>query len=614
MMKKKKDFQLIWILILVGFAGNIQFLHAQDSAIDWFNRGTEVPGTHEKITCYLQAIKLDPEFIEAYYNLGYVYKNLGDFNNAEKAFRQALLTDPSKLNNENKLRITYELGITLKKLTRYAEALETLESAKNLASQKEIRAAVLYELGRAKLLMGNFEGAVAEFNEGLQLNSSKQRTFESAVENARTLREVDNWYVQGNNHLNNGQYDEAISAFTRVVQTTPNYKNALQRLASAQQAKDRQARQDNLSDVYARGIGYLQRGDWQNALVAFRQVEKIDPNYKDVKVRLTESQAKLDQVLQQGVYDKIYNDGMAEYRKGNWIDAIVAFNKVREWNPAYKSVDRIYRDAQNKLNQEGEDSVKNRYYAQAKTYLNRGEWASAVASLNQLRNMDRNYRDVQFLLQQAQAGLENEAKFSQLENYYTEAINHYNNEDWLKAIIAFEKIQQVNPNYQDVTEKLAAAQNNLDNPTTALTTEKSIKNNSSPQQTTRSWIFIGAALSLFLIPAGVALFIVPTTRARLLLIQGNYQKAALIYESILMKKPDKLKLYPLLANIYLMLNRNDETARKVYDFALQMDISPQLRQRLDELTNRKFINNSESSDIESLEQQLARELLNLKNS
>ena len=614
MMKKKKELQFIWILIVVGIASNIQILNAQDSAIDWFNRGTEVTSAQEKITCYLQAIKLDPQFIEAYYNLGYVYKNLNDYNNAERAFRQALLTDPSKLNNENKIRITYELGITLKKLTRYTEALEILESAKNLASQREIRAAVLYELGRTKLLMGNFDGAVAEFSEGLQLNSSKQKTFESAIENARTLREVDSWYVQGNNHLNNSQYDEAINAFTRVVRTAPNYKNALQRLASAQQAKDRQARQEDLSDVYARGIGYLQRGDWQNAIVAFRQVEKIDPNYKDIKVRLAESQSKLDQELQQEVYEKIFNDGMEEYRKGNWIDAIVAFNRVREWNPGFKNVDRVYRDAQSKLNQEGEDSIKNRYYTQAKNYINRGEWESAIASLKQLRDLDRNYRDVQFLLQQAQSGLENEAKSSQIDNYYAEAMNHFNNGDWLKAIIAFEKIQQINPNYRDVTEKLADAQGKLDSPMTAQTTEKSVERGNSPQKTNRNWMLIGAALSLFLIPSSVALFMIPSTRAKVFLLGGKYQKAALIYESILMKKPDKVKLYPLLANIYLMLNRNDETAKKVYDLALQMDISPQLRQRLDELNNQKLLNNNDTSDIESLEQQLERELLNLKKS
>jgi len=52
----------------------------------------------------------------------------------------------------------------------------------------------------------------------------------------------------------------------------------------------------------------------------------------------------------------------------------------------------------------------------------------------------------------------------------------------------------------------------------------------------------------------------------------------------------------------------DETARKVYDIVLQMDISPQLRQKLDEMTNQKYLDDKQSDDIESLEEQLRREL------
>jgi len=39
-----------------------------------------------------------------------------------------------------------------------------------------------------------------------------------------------------------------------------------------------------------------------------------------------------------------------------------------------------------------------------------------------------------------------------------------------------------------------------------------------------------------------------------------------------------------------------------------MDISPQLRQKLDEMTNQKYLDDKQSDDIESLEEQLRREL------
>jgi len=227
--------------------------------------------------------------------------------------------------------------------------------------------------------------------------------------------------------------------------------------------------------------------------------------------------------------------------------------------------------------------------------------------------MDSNYRDVQFLLQQAQTGLENEARVNQLDKYYTEGNEHFNNGDWLKAILAFEKLQQIDPTFKDVSEKLVSAQNNLNNPQVADASENQIKNDSNLNREKKNWVFVGGiAFSAILIPFGVAFFFVPTTRAKWLLVQGNYQKAALIYEAILMKKPGKAKLYPSLANVYLLLNRNDETAQKVYEIVLQMNINSQLRQRLDEMSNRKYLNQNESTNVESLEERLKKELSNLQ--
>lgn len=611
-MSKKFKIHLIGMLILFIFSSSIQVVYSQDDAVAWFNRGTKAQDQQEKITCYLEAIKLNPKFSEAYYNLGYVYKNLSDFISAEKAFRQALLIDPEKLNTEDKLRITYELGITLKKLNRYNEALETLESAKNLAQKTEIRAAVLYELGRTKLLMEDFDGALTEFNEGMQLNSSKQIAFQAAIQNATMFKEIDIYYTQGINSLINAQYDEAIEALTKVVETSPNYKNASQKLAEARDLINQKTKNENLSNIYARGIGYMKNKDWENAIIAFQQVEKEDPNYKDIRVKLEEAKTSLDQSLQEEIYEKLYTDAVSEYRKGNWVKAIVTFEKIQKWNPDYKNINRLHRDAQYRLTQEGENSAKNRYYVQGKSDLNTGNWQSAIASFEQVIRLDANYKDVHVLLKQAKNELENEARTKQLETYYTEGVNHFSNGEWLKAILAFEKAQQINPNFKDVSEKLQIAQSNVNRSIVADISTNSQNNQSFSQQQSGNWVMIAAILSILLVPAGVAFFAVPQTRAKWLLIQGNYQKAALIYESILLKKPNKVKLYPSLAHIYLLQNRNDDTARKVYDITLQMKISEEMKQKIDEVINKKYLDSMNRDNIVGLEEQLKRELHNLK--
>lgn len=599
---------IFWFIPLLLLAYH---LYGQDDATSWFNRGTAAASAQEKISCYLQAVQLNPKFIEAYYNLGYVYKSLDDYGNAERAFRQALLSDPARLDNEMKLRIAYELGMTLKKLNRLSEALEMMQAAKNLAVKTEIRAAVLYEMGRLKTAMGNFDEAIADLQEGLRLNTSRQSQFQSAIQNANALKEIEKFYAQGINFLEKGQYDDAIKAFTYVINENPNYKNVAQKLSQARSAKEKPSRPDELENTYARGLGYLKNNDWKNAILAFSQVEQQNPNYKDVKARLEEAKTKLDQSLVEEGYEKLYNDGLAAFREGNWVKALIAFEKVRDWNPSYKNISRLYNDTQNKLNLEEQGSVKNRYYSQGKSDLANGNWQAAIVSFRQLIRLDPNFKDVQELLNRAEARSQAEA---QLEQQYTEAMNHFNTGDWLKAIVTLERIQQIDSNYMDVKEKIMLAQENYNKAQAPVETDRGSTATASPKSPNRKWLLVGGILSLIVVPGGLALLVAPSNRAKFYLMQGNFPKAALIYESTLMKKPHKMKLYPALASIYLLQNRTDETAMKVYEISLQQNIDPQMRQKMLEITNGKSFKKIQPDPIENLEEKLKQELERLKRS
>lgn len=610
---KRKWESFFKAFILLAIICNIQIASAQEDATTWFNKGANASSPQEKIICYTRAIALNPKFVEAYYNLGYVYKSLDDYANAEKAFREALRSDPEKLSNDDLLRITYELGITLKKLNRTGESLEMLTIAKNLAVKVEIRAAVLYEIGKLKVSMGKFDEAITEFNEGLQLRSSKQDAFQSAIQSANALKNVETQYAQGITYFDNAQYDKAIEALTRVIDKNPNYKDASQRLARAQNLKSQRTQTEELDRTYARGIGYMQNNDWKNAILAFTQVNQSNPDYKDISAKLEEAKAKLDQSLVAEGYEKLYANGVAAYNDKDWVKTILLLEKVREWNPNYQNVRRLYADAQNQLNQVEQSTIKQRYYDQGKSDLASGDLQAAISSFEQVVRLDANFRDAQQLLIQAKNELQSETETSQFDKLYAEGKNHFDNGNWLQAIIVFEKLQQLKPGYRDVAEKLLFAQSN-----SATQQETELATDLSPvqvdaQNSPGNFFSVGVIISLFIIPLGIIFFVIPSGRVKLFLLQGKYQQAARIYESLLLKNPHKVKLYPELAQIYLMQKRKDDTAIKVYGISLQQNINWKLKEKLIEFTDRKITSGTKHNEINSLEEQLKMELENLKN-
>ena len=557
---------IVLILILISLTNNTIF--SQDPAMHWFNLGAKAKNQNQKINYYSEAIKLNPEFIEAYYNLGYVYKKKNDFMNALNMFQKALSADPSKLDSQQKLRITYELGMTFKKLNRFHDALRSLNEAKYLARSTEIRAVILYELGRVYLVMGQFNRAITEFNEGLQFQNKKTSALNAALEKATELKNIENHYVKGIDYYNDGKHEKSVEELTQVINLDPNYKDASTKLRNSQ----KYIAQENITIEkgrnYSKGIGYMAVNNWENAITAFQQVVAVDPDYKDVSIKLAEAETKLNMSSVDNSIEQIYSQGLDEFNKGNWSEAATALKRVLEINPNYKQTSRFYRDAKTKLSTKNPVVKESRY--------------------TQISND---------LIQETQMELEKNSNENLLENYYAEGLNHFENGDWLKAMIFFEKVKQFDLNYKDVSEKIRLAQDNINNVKMAnaaiqfegLDTRKSGSLN---------WPFVGVIFSVLLIPTAIAIILMPTNRAKLQLLQGNYHKAAQIYEFILLKSPQKIKYYLPLANIYTMQNRNDDTAVKVYKVVQQLSIDPQVKEKINKLTQENMLNKPERNNLE----------------
>ena len=187
----------------------------QLTAQTWFERGyvfQEDKNLEEALRCYSEAIRLDPNLIASYNNLGNTLTNLKRYAEAEKAYNQAI-----KLNSSYALAYS-NLGLLLhENLKRYAEA----EKAYNQA----------IELKEVSPTGDNPSYAIVFSNLGNLLCDENLKRYDEAEAAYRKAIEINPSYASAYYNLgillrNLKRYDEAEVAYRKAIEINPSYASA----------------------------------------------------------------------------------------------------------------------------------------------------------------------------------------------------------------------------------------------------------------------------------------------------------------------------------------------------------------------------------------------------
>jgi tetratricopeptide (TPR) repeat protein len=171
-------------------------------------------GNHEQaVSHFLKATELEPEYGRAYLYLGRSYLNLRRWLDAVPPLRTAYRLSPTETKKE---------------------ALDILMDALLAAATDAFK-------------RGNFQGALTHLREGLAL-SPQSAPFQHQL--------VDSLIGFGGQLLSRGRFSEAISAYTEVIDLSPNQFDAYLGLARA----------------------FFKQGDLMNALQAAKKAASINPS------------------------------------------------------------------------------------------------------------------------------------------------------------------------------------------------------------------------------------------------------------------------------------------------------------------------------------------------
>jgi tetratricopeptide (TPR) repeat protein len=233
-----------------------------------------------------------------------------------------------------------------------------------------------------------------------------------------------------------------------------------------------------VKSLYSQSETDMQKEDWLAALAKLRQVNKLFPGYEDAGARLA-------RIEQEGA-KLFYQQGVTLSKQEDWKMAAQAFKAVIDINPNYYDAEKLYQDAMSKDNadyyiaaaekaartQSWEKAIS--MYEKAVTYKPQDQ--SLVSTLNTLKEkVGRIYFDEAVKLAD-QGKLYAALRKAELVKSYTPSIlgdnayrsfvsrisgklmeraEKYNERElWGNALVWLQKVEVINPNYQDLFQKI----------------------------------------------------------------------------------------------------------------------------------------------------------------
>jgi predicted O-linked N-acetylglucosamine transferase (SPINDLY family) len=134
------------------------------------------------IICWQTAIDWDPEYVDAYYNLGTAYNQLQDYEQSAQVFEQAIKLKP------NYPEALYNLGLTLVKLNRLDDAIHSYQKALEISPEDiDIHLA----LGSVYFKQKQLKPSLAAYKSALAINSKSSSALVSIGAVLLEMGEVD---------------------------------------------------------------------------------------------------------------------------------------------------------------------------------------------------------------------------------------------------------------------------------------------------------------------------------------------------------------------------------------------------------------------------------------
>ena len=346
-----------------------------------------------------------------------------------------------------------------------------------------------------------------------------------------------------------------------------------------------------------KGLEYMKNEAWNEALQAFETVLRLNPANPIAAEQIKRVQDALEKSMEQRIIQKYYSQGLAFLKDNNWVSAIISFEKVLNLNPGHSKARENLSRSLAGLEVAGQQSAKQRYYEQGILAIQNQDWIMAESLFKKLLSLDDQYKDVKTQMHFVQEKLASLNQDSELVRLYQDGENFIRRGKWQEAVNVLTQVSAQNVNFRDAHIKLQFAQEQLSrmNQAGRLTQKRYYK-------TFWFWLLLSLVLGL----VGFLLYN-PAIRGRLMLVLGLHGKAGKLYERLIDSGIMGDHLCLALLHLYLLENRKDSIAIKVYERALRLDLlkDEKVREEVSAIVTQYYLVNWEN-EAKQIDEKMAK--------
>lgn len=341
------------------------------------------------------------------------------------------------------------------------ENKEAQVEIENLKKQTEKDVKNYYNEALAFNKIGRYKESLAKVNTALALNPEHKPSLELKAKNELQLKDVfaaedrelqrqanaKAFFEEGLGFYRDEKWDDAIASFQKSLNVVTDNTNVMQYLESARknqkESKSVGERKKDAEAYFKNGLAHYQNKKLKLALVEFERAVNTYPDYKEAQQYLEKVQQEYSSQI-----DTPLEAGKTALRDNRLGDAIQDFRKVLEIDPE----NAVAKEFLNRALSLVKDSIT-LYNNQGDTFYKQNKFAEALREYRQTLLLDPGNAVAKSGIEKCRTRLKD-----QTDQNMKLGIDQYNAKEYVKSIESFNKVLEIDPDYQTAKEYIARAQ------------------------------------------------------------------------------------------------------------------------------------------------------------